>query len=55
MRTETAPHARTGVSTRSRLRHFDVGELVDWVGHSPERLEAMRAGLQRIGTGRIED
>ena len=42
-------------SFRSREPLHVVGELVDWVGHSPERLEAMRAGLQRIGTGRIED
>jgi rifampin ADP-ribosylating transferase len=32
-----------------------VGELVGWVGHSPESLLAMRAGLQRIGSGKIED
>jgi rifampin ADP-ribosylating transferase len=32
-----------------------VGELVDWVGHSPEKLLAMRARLQRIGAGQIED
>jgi rifampin ADP-ribosylating transferase len=35
-----------------------VGELVDWVGHAPEKLEAMRAGLdalQRNGIAQIED
>lgn len=32
-----------------------VGEIVDWVGHSPEKLSAMRADLQRIGNGQIED
>jgi rifampin ADP-ribosylating transferase len=32
-----------------------VGEVVDWVGHSPERLAAMRDGIQRIGPGQIED
>lgn len=32
-----------------------VSELVDWVGHSPEKLETMRAALQRIEVGRIED
>ena len=42
-------------SFRSRAPLRVVGELVDWVGHSLERLLAMRAGLQRIGTGKIED
>src|SRR3954452_19819739 len=35
-----------------------VGELVDWVGHSPEKLQAMRDGLdasQRQGSAQIED
>ena len=35
-----------------------VCELVDWVGHSPEKLEAMRAALDallRNGSGQIED
>jgi rifampin ADP-ribosylating transferase len=35
-----------------------VGELVDWVGHAPEKLEAMRAALdelQRNGAAQIED
>jgi rifampin ADP-ribosylating transferase len=42
--------------TREPLRI--VGELVDWVGHSPEKLEAMRAARdasQRAGTAQIED
>jgi rifampin ADP-ribosylating transferase len=39
--------------TREPLRV--VGELVDWVGHSPEKLSTMRAALQRVGTGQIED
>lgn len=42
-------------SFRSRHPLRVVGELVDWVGHSPETLLAMRAGLERIGTGKIED
>jgi rifampin ADP-ribosylating transferase len=32
-----------------------IGEVVEWVGHSPEKLQAMRAAIQRIGTGQIED
>jgi rifampin ADP-ribosylating transferase len=35
-----------------------VGELVDWVGHSPEKLRAMREGLAtlpRQGNAQIED
>jgi len=42
--------------TREPLRV--VGELVDWVGHSPERLQTMRAAVQesqRNGTARIDD
>jgi rifampin ADP-ribosylating transferase len=42
--------------TREPLRV--VGELVDWVGHSPEKLQAMRDGLEalrRQGTAQIED
>ena len=42
--------------TREPLRV--VGEIVDWVGHSPEQLRAMLEGLsalQRQGTARIED
>ena len=42
--------------TREPLRI--VGELVDWVGHSPEKLQAMRSARdksQRNGTAHIED
>src|SRR5689334_15987203 len=31
-----------------------VRELVDWVGHSPEKLQAMRDGVRK-GMGQIED
>lgn len=42
--------------TREPLRV--VGELVDWVGHSPEKLQTMRAAVdksRRHGTAQIED
>ena len=45
-------------SFRSREPLRVVGELVDWVGHSPEKLGAMRDGLaalQRHGKAPIED
>ena len=45
-------------SFRSREPLRVVGELVDWVGHSSEQLQAMRDGVQRAlrtGTGQIED
>jgi rifampin ADP-ribosylating transferase len=45
-------------SFRSRQPLRVVGELVDWVGHSPEKLKAMRDGLEslkRQGAARIED
>lgn len=45
-------------SFRSREPLRVVGELVDWVGHSPERLQAMRDGLEalrRQGKAQIED
>lgn len=45
-------------SFRSRAPLRVVGELVDWVGHSPEKLRAMRDGLealQRQGGAQIED
>jgi rifampin ADP-ribosylating transferase len=35
-----------------------VGEVEDWVGHSPEQLQAMRDGLQRLndqGLAEIEE
>ena len=45
-------------SFRSREPLRVVGELVDWVGHSNERLQAMRDGLdalKRQGAAQIED
>jgi rifampin ADP-ribosylating transferase len=45
-------------SFRSREPLRVVGELADWVGHSPERLQAMRDGLtaSRLeGRAQIED
>ena len=42
--------------TREPLRV--VSELVDWVGHSREKLQAMRGGLsalKRQGAAQIED
>ena len=45
-------------SFRSRDPLRVVGELVDWVGHSPEKLEAMQGRLdvlQRDRTAQIED
>jgi len=45
-------------SFRSRHPLRVVGELVDWVGHSPEQLQAMRDGLDALrakGAAEIED
>jgi rifampin ADP-ribosylating transferase len=45
-------------SFRSREPLRVVGELVDWVGHPPEKLQAMRDGLaelRRRGAAEIED
>ena len=45
-------------SFRSREPLRVVAELVDWVGHSPEKLESIRAGRdasQRAGKAQIED
>jgi rifampin ADP-ribosylating transferase len=42
-------------SFRSRHPLRVVGELADWVGHAPEKLAEMRAGVQRVEPGRIED
>ena len=42
-------------SFRSREPVRVIGEILDWVGHSPEKLSAMRHGVQRIERGRIED
>ncbi len=38
--------------TRAPLRI--VGELTDWVGHPPERIQAMREGLARLAAQGIE-
>jgi rifampin ADP-ribosylating transferase len=45
-------------SFRSREPLRVVGELADWVGHSPEKMQAMRDGLEalrRQGAAQIED
>ena len=45
-------------SFRSRAPLRVVGELADWVGHSTEKLQAMRDGieaLRRRGAAHIED
>jgi rifampin ADP-ribosylating transferase len=42
-------------SFRSREPLRVVRELVGWVGHSPEKLNAMRETVRRIGPGQIED
>jgi len=45
-------------SFRSRDPLRVTGELHDWVGHSPERLQAMRDGLEALrqrGAAHIED
>jgi rifampin ADP-ribosylating transferase len=42
-------------SFRSRAPLRVMSELRDWVGHSPEKLAAMREGIARIGPGQIED
>ncbi len=45
-------------SFRSREPLRVVGELVDWVGHSAEKLQAMRDGLEALkqrGAAKIED
>jgi rifampin ADP-ribosylating transferase len=39
--------------TRDPLRV--KGELIDWVGHSPQKLQAMRNAVQGKGPGQIED
>ena len=46
------------MSFRSREPLRVVGEVRDWVGHSPEKLRAMRDGLEalkRRGSAQIED
>ena len=45
-------------SFRSRAPLHVVGELVDWVGHSPEKIRVMRDGLEALkqqGSAQIED
>ena len=45
-------------SFRSREPLRVVGEFVDWVGHSPEKLQAMRDGLEALkqqGAAHIDD
>lgn len=45
-------------SFRSRQPLRVTSELVDWVGHAPEKVQAMREAVERslgTGTGRIED
>lgn len=45
-------------SYRSRHPLRIVGEVADWQGHSPDRLEAMKdhlAALERLGVEAIED
>ena len=45
-------------SFRSREPLRVIGELIDWVGHSPEQLRTMRNGLdslKRRGRAQIED
>jgi rifampin ADP-ribosylating transferase len=45
-------------SFRSREPLRVVGELIDWVGHSTEKMQAMRYGLdalKRQGAAQIED
>jgi hypothetical protein len=32
-----------------------VGEVVEWIGHAPEQLASMRAMIDRVGRGQIED
>ena len=32
-----------------------VGEIVDWVGHAPDQLQAMRDTIRGVTSGQIED
>ena len=41
-------------SYRSREPLRVIGELVDWQGHSPEELKAMRDGLERLRQRGVE-
>jgi len=42
------------LSYRSRESLRVVGEIVDWQGHSPEQLKAMKDGLERLRQQGIE-
>ena len=45
-------------SYRSRAPLRVVGEITDWQGHSPEQIEAMKEGIERLrqlGVEAIED
>ena len=55
-RTRSSPGIRRSPSAAAN--RCASSRLLDWVGHSPEKLAAMRAGLdsvQQTGTGQIED
>ena len=41
-------------SYRSREPLRVVGEVVDWQGHSPEELKAMKVGLERLKQQGVE-
>ena len=41
-------------SYRSREPLRVVGEVVDWQGHSPEQLKAMKDGLEKLGRQGVE-
>jgi hypothetical protein len=41
-------------SYRSRARLRVVGEILDWVGHPPEQVGAMKAGVARLMAGGAE-
>lgn len=52
----TSSHPTQSFRSREPLRI--IGELVAWVGHSPEKLESMRASLDTLkqdGMAQIED
>lgn len=42
-------------SFRSREPLRVTGEVMDWEGHSPEAIEAMKEGLERLGLEPIDD
>lgn len=41
-------------SFRSRSALRVIGELVDWVGHSPERVQTMKDGLAKLAAKGVE-